>query len=72
MRSASAQIEIVAKHKDAPAPGDYDSADVWAFDGVEGIVQVLRCILAEADLLMAVDGYPRIADLEPSSLMAVG
>ena len=29
-------------------------------------------ILAEADLLMAVDGYPRIADLEPSSLMAVG
>ena len=28
--------------------------------------------LAEADLLMAVDGYPNIADLEPSSLMAVG
>ena len=43
-----------------------------ALDGVEGIVHVLRCILAEADLLMAVDGYPRIADLEPSSLMAVG
>jgi lactate 2-monooxygenase len=43
-----------------------------ALDGVDGIVHVLRCILAEADLLMAVDGYPRIADLEPSSLMAVG
>jgi lactate 2-monooxygenase len=43
-----------------------------ALDGAEGIVHVLRCILAEADLLMAVDGYPRIADLEPSSLMAVG
>ena len=42
-----------------------------ALDGVEGIVHVLRCILAEADLLMAVDGYPRIADLEPTSLMAV-
>ncbi|WP_334377068.1 alpha-hydroxy-acid oxidizing protein [Bradyrhizobium sp. AZCC 1719] len=43
-----------------------------ALDGVEGIVHVLRCILAEADLLMAVDGYPSLADLHPSSLMAVG
>lgn len=42
-----------------------------ALDGVEGIVHVLRCILAEADLLMAVDGYPSVADLHPSSLMAV-
>src|SRR5581483_9355781 len=43
-----------------------------ALDGVEGIVHVLRCILAEADLLMAVDGYPRIADLRPSALLPVG
>jgi lactate 2-monooxygenase len=43
-----------------------------ALGGVEGIVHVLRCILAEADLLMAVDGFARIADLEPSSLMAAG
>jgi lactate 2-monooxygenase len=42
-----------------------------ARDGVEGIVHVLRCILAEADLLMAVDGYPHIADFEPSSLLAL-
>jgi lactate 2-monooxygenase len=42
-----------------------------ALDGVDGIVHVLRCILAEADLLMAVDGYPRIADLQPSALLAV-
>lgn len=42
-----------------------------ALDGVDGIVHVLRSILAEADLLMAVDGYPRIADLQPSSLMAL-
>jgi lactate 2-monooxygenase len=42
-----------------------------ALDGVEGIVHVLRCILAEADLLMAVDGYPSLADLEPSSLLAL-
>jgi lactate 2-monooxygenase len=34
-----------------------------ALDGVDGIVHVLRCLLAEADLLMAVDGYPRLADL---------
>jgi lactate 2-monooxygenase len=43
-----------------------------ALGGVEGIVHVLRCILAEADLLMAVDGYPNLADLHPSSLMSVG
>ena len=28
-----------------------------ALDGTDGIVHVLRCLLAEADLLMAVDGY---------------
>lgn len=39
-----------------------------ALDGVEGIVHVLRCLLAEADLLMAVDGYPTLADLTPSAL----
>ena len=31
--------------------------------GTDGIVHVLRTILAEADLLMAVDGYPTLADL---------
>jgi lactate 2-monooxygenase len=34
-----------------------------ALGGTDGIVHVLRTILAEADLLMAVDGYPAIADL---------
>jgi lactate 2-monooxygenase len=34
-----------------------------ALDGTDGIVHVLRSILAEADLLMAIDGYPAIADL---------
>jgi lactate 2-monooxygenase len=29
-----------------------------ALDGADGVVHVLRCLLAEADLLMAVDGYP--------------
>ncbi|MGH9747430.1 MAG: alpha-hydroxy-acid oxidizing protein [Candidatus Acidiferrales bacterium] len=34
-----------------------------ALDGTDGVVHVLRSILAEADLLMAIDGYPTIADL---------
>jgi lactate 2-monooxygenase len=40
-----------------------------ALDGTDGIVHVLRCLLAEADLLMAVDGYPTLADLGPGALM---
>jgi lactate 2-monooxygenase len=39
-----------------------------AIGGVDGIVHVLRSILAEADLIMAVDGYPIIADLTRDSL----
>ncbi|GLR46668.1 alpha-hydroxy-acid oxidizing protein [Sphingomonas astaxanthinifaciens] len=31
-----------------------------ALDGAEGAAHVLRCILAEADLLMAVNGYPTL------------
>jgi lactate 2-monooxygenase len=42
-----------------------------ALGGTEGVVHVLRCILAEADLLMAVDGYPTLADLEPTALARV-
>jgi lactate 2-monooxygenase len=40
-----------------------------ALDGADGVVHVLRCLLAEADLLMAVDGYPALADLRLSALM---
>jgi lactate 2-monooxygenase len=39
-----------------------------ALAGTDGIRHVLRTILAEADLLMAVDGYPRIADLDRSAM----
>ena len=39
-----------------------------AIGGVDGVVHVLRSILAEADLIMAVDGYPTLADLTPGSL----
>ncbi|WP_411139902.1 alpha-hydroxy-acid oxidizing protein [Streptomyces sp. x-80] len=36
--------------------------------GTDGVVHVLRSLLAEADLLMAVDGYPTLADLTPDAL----
>ncbi|MGB6581596.1 MAG: alpha-hydroxy-acid oxidizing protein, partial [Streptosporangiaceae bacterium] len=39
-----------------------------AIGGTAGIVHVLRSILAEADLIMAVDGYPTLADLTRDSL----
>lgn len=34
-----------------------------ALDGAVGAAHVLKCLLAEADLLMAVNGYPTIADV---------
>ena len=40
-----------------------------ALGGEAGIAHVLRWLLAEADLLMAVDGYPTIADLTPEALL---
>jgi lactate 2-monooxygenase len=40
-----------------------------ALGGVDGIVHVLRTLLAETDLLMAVDGYPSIADLTPKAVI---
>ncbi|MFH8791120.1 alpha-hydroxy-acid oxidizing protein [Streptomyces sp. NPDC017941] len=42
-----------------------------ALDGTDGVVHVLRSLLAEADLTMAVDGYPAVADLVPSALRRV-
>lgn len=42
-----------------------------ALGGTDGIVHVLRALLAEADLIMAVDGYPSLKDLVPEVLQAV-
>ncbi|MFB7511590.1 alpha-hydroxy-acid oxidizing protein, partial [Streptomyces broussonetiae] len=39
-----------------------------AYGGEAGVVHVLRSLLAEADLIMAVDGYPTLADLAPEAL----
>ncbi len=43
-----------------------------ALGGVDGIVHVLRSLLAEADLITAVDGYPTRKDLTPDTLRRVG
>ncbi|MFH8559861.1 alpha-hydroxy-acid oxidizing protein [Streptomyces sp. NPDC017988] len=42
-----------------------------ALGGTDGVVHVLRALLAEADLTMAVDGYPTLADLTPAALRHV-
>ncbi len=42
-----------------------------ALDGVDGVVHVLRSLLAETDLTMAVDGYPTLKDLTPDTLRRV-
>lgn len=39
-----------------------------AIGGQAGVEHVLRCLLAETDLIMAVDGYGAIADLSSDSL----
>jgi lactate 2-monooxygenase len=43
-----------------------------AVGGVDGVVHVLRSLLAEADLIMAVDGYPTLKDLTPEALRLMG
>ncbi|MZD05595.1 lactate 2-monooxygenase [Streptomyces sp. SID5785] len=42
-----------------------------AVGGEDGLVHVLRSLLAETDLTMAVDGYPTLADLTPEALVRV-
>lgn len=42
-----------------------------ALGGVDGVVHVLRSLVAEADLIMAVDGYPTLKDLTPDTLRRV-
>ncbi|MFF8878283.1 alpha-hydroxy-acid oxidizing protein [Streptomyces flaveolus] len=42
-----------------------------ALGGTDGVIHVLRALLAEADLIMAVDGYPTLADLTPAALRRV-
>ena len=43
-----------------------------ALAGTDGIVHILRSVLAEADLIMAIDGYPTCKDLNAEALRRVG
>jgi lactate 2-monooxygenase len=45
---------------------------IWglALDGQAGVEQVLRCLLAELDLTLALSGYTALAQLDGSSLIA--
>jgi len=43
-----------------------------ALGGEKGVAHVLRSILAEADLIMAVDGYPTLASLNREALRRIG
>ena len=42
-----------------------------ALGGVPGAVHQVRALQAEADLIMAVDGYPTLADLGPDALRRI-
>jgi lactate 2-monooxygenase len=42
-----------------------------AVGGTEGVVAQMRAILAELDLLMAIDGFPTLADLRAASAQRI-
>jgi lactate 2-monooxygenase len=42
-----------------------------ALGGVDGVVHVLRSLLAEADLILGIDGYASLKDLNPDALRRV-
>jgi isopentenyl diphosphate isomerase/L-lactate dehydrogenase-like FMN-dependent dehydrogenase len=42
-----------------------------AVGGADGVVSQLRALLAELDLLMAIDGFPTIADLRAAGARRV-
>lgn len=67
VRTGADVVKALALGADAVAIGrPYVYA--LALGGVPGAVHQVRALLAEADLVMAVDGYPTIADLTPEAL----
>ena len=42
-----------------------------ALGGADGAAHVLKCLLAEADLLMAVNGYPTLADVRAAGAVRI-
>ncbi|AIY17692.1 lactate 2-monooxygenase [Pimelobacter simplex] len=67
VRSGADVVKAVALGADAVAIGR-PYAYALALGGVPGAVHQIRSMLAEADLIMAVDGYPTLADLGPDAL----
>ena len=70
VRSGADAVKALALGADAVAVGR-PYAYGLAVGGEHGIDHVLRCLLAELDLTMAVDGYPDLASLTPDALRPV-
>lgn len=67
IRSGTDIVKALALGATAVAVGR-PYAYALAAGGVPALVHTLRSLLAEADLLMAVNGYPALADLTPAAL----
>ncbi|HWI44463.1 MAG TPA: alpha-hydroxy-acid oxidizing protein [Nocardioides sp.] len=67
VRSGADVVKALALGADAVAIGRPYVYSL-ALGGVPGLVHCLRSFQAETDLIMAVDGYPTLADLGPDAL----
>jgi lactate 2-monooxygenase len=70
VRSGADMVKALARGANAVGIGR-PYAYGCALGGEDGIVHVLRSLLAEADLIMAVDGYPTLKHLVPEALQLV-
>lgn len=70
VRSGTDVVKALASGATAVGVGR-SYAYALALGGEDGVVHYIRSILAEADLLMAIDGYPTIADLRKDALQRV-
>jgi lactate 2-monooxygenase len=70
VRSGADIVKAIALGASAVAVGR-PYAYGLALGGARGAVHVLRSLLAEADLIMAVNGYPALADLTSGALRRV-
>ena len=70
VRSGTDVVKAIALGADAVGVGRPYSYGL-ALGGEEGAAHVLRCILAEADLLMAVNGWPTLATVREAGIRRV-
>jgi len=71
IRSGSDMIKAIALGASAVGVGRPYTYGL-ALGGAEGAAHVLKCILAEADLMMAVNGYPTLASVRSEGAQPVG